>query len=113
MSEERVPEEFFIGADSTPKETKHNIMLFFLMWLLVVLETTPLWSVLLLFLTVGHTHNEVDRFFSRVRVALRGRDYFTPEEMINVLRETLRGFEFDSCHLNQIWNWKAGRELRG
>ena len=72
MSERSVPEEFFIGADNTPKETKNNIMLFFLTWLLVVLEGTPLKSLALLFLLVGHTHNRVDRFFSRLKLHCTG-----------------------------------------
>ena len=36
-----------------------------------------MWEVEVIFLLLGHTHNKLDRFFSRVAVALAGRDYFT------------------------------------
>ena len=113
MSERSVPEEFFIGADNTPKETKNNIMMFFLTWLLVVLEGTPLKSTALLFLLVGHTHNRVDRFFSRLKIALHGRDYMTRTELIQVFMESMHGFSFDAFHLNKVWNWKQGQRLFG
>ena len=88
-------------------------MLFFLMWLLVELEGTPLWSTALLFLLVGHTHNRVDRFFSRLKTALRGRDFMTRTELIQVFMGQLRGFSFDAFHLNKIWKWKDGMPLFG
>ena len=54
-----LPVEWVIGADR----------------LLCVLSETVLWSVMLTFLLVGHTHDMVDRLFSRVNVGLRGRNY--------------------------------------
>ena len=53
-----LPVEWVIGADR----------------LLCVLSETVLWSVMLTFLLVGHTHDMVDRLFSRVNVGLRGRN---------------------------------------
>ena len=47
-----LPVEWVIGADR----------------LLCVLSETVLWSVMLTFLLVGHTHDMVDRLFSRVNV---------------------------------------------
>ena len=61
----------------------------------------------MLFLIVGHTHDKIDRFFSRLRVALRGHDYFTLMEMFEILRNRLVAFDFTHSHLSRIWNWKA------
>ena len=41
---------------------------------------TPMWSVLMTYLLVGHTHDKIDRFFSRVKAAVAGRDYYTMYE---------------------------------
>ena len=62
-----------IGADNTAKETNNKFMCWSLMWLLCVLSETKLWSVVLTFLLVGHTHDKIDRLSSGVKVALRGR----------------------------------------
>ena len=72
-SEHHLPTELVIGADNTANETKNKFMCWSLMWLLCVLSETKLWSVVLTFLLVGHTHDRVDRLFSRVKTALRGR----------------------------------------
>ena len=72
-SENRLPVEWVIGGDNTVKETKNQWVCWSLIWLLCVLSETALWSVMLTFLLVGHTHDMADRLFSRVKVALRGR----------------------------------------
>ena len=61
----------------------------------------------MLFLIVGHTHDKIDRFFSRLRVALRGHDYFTLMEMFEILRNGLESFDFIHSHLSRIWNWSS------
>ena len=73
LSEQHLPTEWVIGADNTAKDTKNKFMCWSLMWLLCVRSETKLWSVVLTFLLVGHTHDRIDRLFSRVKVALRGR----------------------------------------
>ena len=74
MHKGHLPEEFNIGADNTPKETKNQYTFWFLIWLLCVLEDTPLKVITVMFLLVGHTHNKLDRMFSRISVALQGKE---------------------------------------
>ena len=81
--EGHLPEEYIVGADNTRKETKSQFCMWFFVWLLCVLEGTPLWMIEAVFPLVGHTHNNLDRLFSRIAAALRGRDYFT---VIGMLR---------------------------
>ena len=107
MHEGHLPEELNIGADNTPKETKNQYTFWFLIWLLCALEGTPLKVIGVMFLLVGHTHNKLDRLFSRISVALRGKDYFTVEGLLRQARETLMSVDLHSSHLGQVWNWKA------
>ena len=65
----------------------------------------------MIFLLVGHTHNKLDRFFSRVAVALAGRDYFTVSGMLSHVQKQLRYCDMQSDHLAQVWHWKALLEL--
>ena len=59
-----MPEELVINTDNTPKETKNNIAVWWMIWLLCLslVNGWPLWSMLLVNLIVGHTHGRVDRF---------------------------------------------------
>ncbi len=112
-----LPEEFHIGADNTPKETKNQFMCYFVMWLLCDLEGRALWKVSLLFLMVGHTHDALDRFFSRFMTSLHGHDYYTVDEMLQQAQRNLRYVAFQTGHLSQTWAWKSlpepaeGRQL--
>ena len=106
IKEQTIPEELFINADNTPKETKNNTCIDFAIWLLIVLQMSPLHSIVFLFLLVGHTHNKLDRFFSRIKIALTGRTYYTMDEMINTLHDAISGFTFDFQHLSDVWDFK-------
>ena len=107
LQEKVLPEEWFINADNTYKETKNNQCMHFMMWLLINLEGTSLWRVNFVFLLVGHTHNKLYRFFSIVKKALQGHTYFTREDLIRRLHEGIHGLTFDFAHLTDVWNWYA------
>ena len=107
MGEGHLPEEFNVGADNTPKETKNKYTFWFFMWLLCVLDDTPLTVICVVFLLVGHTHNKLDRLFSRIAVALKGKDYFTVEGLLRQVKETLKYTALSSSHLGQVWAWKG------
>ena len=105
-----MPEELVINTDNTPKETKNSYAVWWMIWLLCVsaVQGWCLWSVLLVHLIVGHTHGSVDRFFSRLRVALNGHDYFTMEQFNEIVTKALRGFNVRTSHLSSVWAWKDG-----
>ncbi len=110
--EGHLPQQFHIGADNTYKETKNQVVLWFLVWLLCVLEPTPLWTVTLQFLLVGHTHDALDRFFSRVVAAISGHDFFTVPQLFELIEEKLQYCRVKSSHLAQSWGWKGLLSLR-
>ena len=107
VAEKHLPEELSIGADNTVKETKNSFVAWAVIWLLCVLADTPMWSVLMTYLLVGHTHDKIDRFFSRVKAAVAGRDYYTMYELFELLGNGLPAFNFTWSHLHTVWNWKA------
>ena len=43
-------------------------------------------------LLVGHTHDAIDRFFSRLRVAIVGRDYHRVAALMKLIVDGLPGF---------------------
>lgn len=112
MREGRLPEELIIGTDNTAEETKNHFLCWFCMWLLCVLAGTPLWSHLLCCLPVAHTHDEIDRFFSRVKVALAGHDYYTVAQMLEIVPTGLPGFHVQRSHLSHVWQWKGMEECK-
>ena len=79
LLEKRLPEELVLGTDNTTKETKNKYGCWWCMWLLCVLfmADVPMHSIMMVYLLVGHTHDAIDRFFSRLRVAIAGKDYYT------------------------------------
>ena len=62
--ERRVPEELHLGADKTTKETKNKYGCWWCIWLICVClhHNVPLHSICLVFLIVGHTDDDIDRF---------------------------------------------------
>ena len=105
--EGHLPQKLTIGADNTRKETKNQYCFWFLIWLLCALSDTPLKVISVVFLLVGHTHNKLDRLFSRISMALRGKDYFTVVGLLRQVQESLRYTHLHTGHLAQVWGWKA------
>ena len=103
-----MPEEWYIGADNTYSETKNQYVLMFSIWLLAfaIKNGWNLVGITFMFLLVGHTHNRLDRFFSRLAVAIRGHDYFTLPEMFKIILEAVPYNQIFACHLYKSWNWK-------
>ena len=75
------------------------------------MKDTVLWGLLLVCLLVGHTHDDIDRMFSRIKVALAGHDYFTVIEMLNLMTAGLPGFDLKTAHLSKVWAWKDMKAL--
>ena len=109
MQEKVLPEEWFINPDNTCKETKNNICIDFVVWLLINLDGTSLWSVNFVYMLVGHTHNKLDRFFSMLKKATQGQTYFTREDLLRVLKDGIRGYRFDFTHLTDVWSSQGKR----
>ena len=49
--------------------------------------------------------------FSRLKVALAGHDFFTPEQLMQRVIEGMSGWDISYSHLTQVWDWKDIKEL--
>jgi len=101
-----LPQKLHIGADNTPKETKNQWFLWFVVWLLCVLVDTNFWYLEDWFLIVGHTHGKLDRFFSRLVTVLAGKNYLTLDDMFKIICAELKGFRIECEHLHTVWDFK-------
>ena len=54
-----------------------------------------------------HTHNKLDILFSRIAVAMAGRDYFTVVGMLRQLQSSLSHCTLQPNRLSQVWAWKG------
>ena len=113
MKENHLPEELIVGADNTPKETKNSIVMAWAVWLLCCLMDTPLWSISFTFLLVGHTHDALDRFFSRLSVALIGKDYYTLEQMWSHITNAVKSHDISISHVTDAWAFKELQDGNG
>ena len=110
----RLPKEFLISADNTCKETKNSCLIFFAVWLLSLLESTCLWSIVFMSLITGHTHDNLDRFFSLLRQSLMGRDFYTIQDIWKHVRSSLRNSDrIHTKHVCKTWNFtKLGTDRK-
>lgn len=114
LKEGKLPHCLYVGADNTPKETKNSTCMCWAIWLLASLhDTTDLQAVEFQYPLVGHTHNSLDRFFSRLITSLRGRTYFTMDEMAAVSTKALKGFEMNWSHHGSSYDFAELRRLYG
>ena len=60
----------------------------------------------MVFLLVGHTHDDIDRFFSRLHVAIAGKDYYSVGGLMKIIADGLPGFNVRHSHLHTVWGWK-------
>ena len=92
---------------SPPHAGNKQYTMRFLVWLLCALDSAPCWRINVLFLLVGRTHIKLDRFLSRIVVALAGRGYFTVVGMCRQLQPSLSRCTVKSNHLSQVWAWRG------
>ena len=93
-----MPQHLVIQADNTTAQCKNSLASVFLCYL--VLKGKFL-TATLNFLTVGHTHEDIDRFFALVLMTvLRKRAFEVPEDLVEQLQTSL-----------QAWTEKRGEEL--
>ena len=70
------------------------------------------WLASFLFL-VGHTHNALDRFFSRLGVSLAVQSYYTLDQLWDVVQSALRSSDVKVGHVTHNWDFKEVAQLEG
>jgi hypothetical protein len=103
-TEGTLPEVLFLQLDNTSKQCKSKYMM---AWLGVLVMWGLFREVLVSFLPVGHTHEDIDQFFSRSSVALLKQDALSRLQLAEVVRgsyTTSRGKKPTVEHLDTLAN---------
>ena len=104
-----LPRELGLASDNTTKETKNATCYIWALWLLAVLRGGPMELIRFLQLIVGHTHDALDRFYSRLKAAIRGRDFDTLDELADLIRQAMPAVDISWFHLDRQWQWEEVR----
>lgn len=103
---DRQPTTLYLQLDNTSKQNKNRYVFAFLAWLVVLGLLT---DVLVSFLPVGHTHEDIDQMFSRFNSYLRHHDAHSRPELSNALQSAYhsRGLGVKVEYLDR-WNNFSG-----
>ena len=86
----RLAPTLLLQLDNTTKQNKGNGLFGFLAWL----ESAGIFrDIEVAFLPVGHTHSDIDQFFSRIAVYLRTHDCLCREEFAECIRRSFNLFK--------------------
>jgi hypothetical protein len=99
----KLPPVFFLQLDNTTRQNKGRYVLAFLA---LLVEHGIFERIYICFLPVGHTHEDIDQMFSRIAMALRGRNMLDRAEMQRVIEQayTFEGMEPKVVHWTTIGN---------
>ncbi|KAL3694143.1 hypothetical protein R1sor_007794 [Riccia sorocarpa] len=98
-----LPATLYIQLDNTVRENKNGIVF---AYLAMLVEKKIFRKIKVGFLIVGHTHDHVDKMFSRFSVALRGKKAFTMPQMQHVIQEAYVPSPVFEV-LEETWDFKA------
>ena len=96
-----LPPVLFLQLDNTVRQNKGQFLFGFLD---LLVEYGVFERVYTCFLPVGHTHEDIDQMFSRIALALRYRNAFTPEDLLRVVRRAFK-FEGNPPQVEYVTTW--------
>ena len=96
-----LPEVLFLQLDNTTKQNKGQYLSGFLGMLV---DQGIFKKVVLSFLPVGHTHEDIDQLFSRIAIALRKNDALDHYELLKVMRQA---FLFEENSVPEVIHWES------
>ena len=126
-----LPLTLHIQHDGTPREAKNQ---FFTAYLLLLAALQVFRQTTISFLRPGHSHEDIDQFFSQVAAMMSHSSFSTPDELLELLNGTcqsdnpghaarlkkqkLQKIRASACMLDQAADWKswiavAGMKLKG
>ena len=104
-----LPDKLIIHADNTGAETKNTIVMFWAAWILSNSRAGSLSQIEFVFLMVGHTHDLVDQFFSRVHRSLFGMTCKNLNEFYNTVQKGFPQNKPSFFHLQDYYDFKGCR----
>ena len=81
----KLPEVLYLQLDNTTKQCKGKYLLGFLA---LLVEAGSFRKIIVSFLPVGHTHEDIDQYFSRIALALRRHDAHSRPMLAEVIMRT-------------------------
>jgi hypothetical protein len=98
--EGKLPGTLFVQLDNTTKQCKSQYMIAYLSSLI---ESGVFHRIIMSFLPVGHTHEDIDQMFSTFSMALRYINAYTREELAAVVRGAFHSNAFKHpIHVEQM-----------
>jgi hypothetical protein len=99
---DRQPTTLYLQLDNTSKQNKNRYVFAFLAWLVVLGLLT---DVLVSFLPVGHTHEDIDQMFSRFNSYLRHHDAHSRPELFSALQSAYHSSHGLSVKVEYLDRW--------
>jgi hypothetical protein len=97
-----LPPHLFLQLDNTTKQNKSRFMLG---WMAVLVRWGIFRDVVISFLPVGHTHEDIDQFFSRLAVYLHKNDARSRDEFVECMK---RAYKSATKKLSKSFRMKCG-----
>ena len=92
--------------DNCFRENKNQYVIAYLNFLV---KSRVFHEVIVSFLPVGHTHEDIDQFFSRVSIYMKRNDAVTMNEFAECVRNSQKPRPFvqiiDSCKYEEVYDW--------
>ncbi len=79
----KIPDTLYLQLDNTSKQNKSRYLFAYLGWMIL---SGVFKRIVVSFLPVGHTHEDIDQFFSRLAVYLRGNNALSRHGLALALR---------------------------
>ncbi|XP_052075824.1 uncharacterized protein LOC127713918 [Mytilus californianus] len=97
-----LPPTLYLQADNAAKDNKNNYVLMFLA-MLVKAEIVK--KIKLSFLMVGHTHEDVDQFFSRISVKCHQQAAVTLPDLHQLISTSIKPMPYIE-HITSLWDFR-------
>jgi hypothetical protein len=107
LSVDRRPRKLYLQLDNTARQNKSKYVFAYLGWLV---QTGQALEVIVSFLPVGHTHEDIDQLFSRLSVYLRKHDAHDRPALMRAFENaytTKEGFPLRASYLDRLTNFSG------
>jgi hypothetical protein len=110
FSVNRRPRKLYLQLDNTARQNKSKYLFSYLGWLVQTCQAT---EVIVSFLPVGHTHEDIDQLFSRLSVYLRKHDAHDRPALMKAFENaytTKEGVPLRALYLDRLTNFSGWAE---
>jgi hypothetical protein len=103
------PPTLYLQLDNTTKQNKGKWLMAFLA---LLVEAGTFTKIIVSFLPVGHTHEDIDQFFSRIAMALRRKDAHSRKALEKIIL-SIRCSSSDWGKVRKVTHWENVANISG